>query len=436
MSLKNLPALAGMITLVISGFVLAGTPRDQILHPSEEPARLTEGNPAEEAAPKALLPRSQRLFDHDRRNLIGSHQSGDVEEQGICRGDDCAIRSTFLAGANRGAIRIGDVAVEQDLSFPGRRQLTIRWDVVAPGAPEGLPPGQKPEGFQVLVIEDTRYRVFNVSEQIVNSQPVRSRGRGRSNDQVNGKGQPGGRPGQAPARPHRDLLEPARELTFNVLPGQNVEIFVRLVSKDAGKDSRKDLPEGLGISYVTVEATAGSPQATVVQRSGKGGTPVGNITFPDSALQQCVNAAVGNDPQYLAHELTALTCHDDGISLIDGLEHFVGLQVLDLSNNRISDLSPLSSLTNLTSLNLSSNGPEISSSDRSFQGLDLAPLSSLSSLQHLHIDDNDFQSISDITTLTQLDTLTAADAEIDYVPDFSATTLRVADFSNNPVTDI
>ena len=436
MLLKNLLALAGMITLVLSGFALAGTPRDQILHPNEEPARLIEGGPSKRTEPKVSPSRSQRLFDYDRSNLIGFNQSEDIEEQGICRGDDCTIRSTFLAGADRGAIRIGDVAIERDLSFPGRRQITIRWEVAAPGATKGLPPGQKPEGFQVLVIEDVRYRVFNVSEQIVASQPVRSRGRGQSNDQGARQEQRSGRAGQEPARPLQDLLEPARELTFNALPGQNVEIFVRPVSKDSEKDARKPLPKGLGISYATVQATDSSPQATVVQQSEKGGTPVGRITFTDAALEQCVRAAVGKNPRYPAHKLTALTCHDAGISLIDGLEYFVGLQVLDLSNNRISDLTPLSSLTNLTSLNLSNNGPETSNRYQAFLGLDLAPISSLTSLHYVHIDENDVRSISEITTLTQLDTLTVAGAHIRYVPDFSATSLRVADFSDNPVADI
>jgi internalin A len=67
---------------------------------------------------------------------------------------------------------------------------------------------------------------------------------------------------------------------------------------------------------------------------------------------------------------------------------------LDLNNNQITDLKPLSGLTNLTNLYLANN-----------QIIDLKPLSGLTNLTHLDLANNqiaDFKPLSGLTNLTRL----------------------------------
>ena len=83
-----------------------------------------------------------------------------------------------------------------------------------------------------------------------------------------------------------------------------------------------------------------------------------------------------------------LDLSNNRITDITPLSTLKSLQTLDLSNNRITDIAPLSSLTNLQVLDLSNN-----------QIADLTPLCSLWSLQALDLRNNP---ISDITPLLEL----------------------------------
>lgn len=65
------------------------------------------------------------------------------------------------------------------------------------------------------------------------------------------------------------------------------------------------------------------------------------------------------------------------ISDITPLTSLTNLTFLDLSDNRISDITPLKSLTNLTLLNLNAN-----------QISNITPLTSLTNLKQFHVWDN------------------------------------------------
>ena len=81
-----------------------------------------------------------------------------------------------------------------------------------------------------------------------------------------------------------------------------------------------------------------------------------------------------------------------GIESLEGLQYAVNLKSLDLSENDISDLSPLAGLENLTYLEL----------DRNYIS-DLTPLGGLTGLVHLNLYNNE---ITDITPLAPLKNLT------------------------------
>jgi len=100
--------------------------------------------------------------------------------------------------------------------------------------------------------------------------------------------------------------------------------------------------------------------------------------------------------------------------------------MLDLSDNKISDIKPLASLTKLTFLNLSDN--KIS---------DIKPLASFTTLTFLNLDKNQIIDVKPLASLTNLTQLWLAKNQIiDVKPLASLTKLRVLDLSDNQIRDI
>jgi internalin A len=100
--------------------------------------------------------------------------------------------------------------------------------------------------------------------------------------------------------------------------------------------------------------------------------------------------------------------------------------MLDLSDNKISDIKPLASLTKLTFLNLSDN--KIS---------DIKPLASLTKLTSLNLSDNKISDVKPLASLTNLTQLWLAKNQIiDVKPLGSLTKLRSLDLSDNQIRDI
>jgi internalin A len=104
------------------------------------------------------------------------------------------------------------------------------------------------------------------------------------------------------------------------------------------------------------------------------------------------------------------------------LSTLTNLTGLDLGNNQITDLRPLSSLTNLTELYLYNN-----------QITNLKPLSSLTNLTYLHLYNNQITDLRPLSPLTNLTGLWLEDNQIaDLRPLSDLTKLAELYLSNNP----
>lgn len=99
--------------------------------------------------------------------------------------------------------------------------------------------------------------------------------------------------------------------------------------------------------------------------------------FADAGLQACVNFAL-QQPGTTFETLAVLSCPGWEIEDIEGIGALAGLQYLDVSNNSISSLAPLSALPRLGGLNATDN-----------QITDIAPLLSLNSLASAVLTGND-----------------------------------------------
>ena len=119
--------------------------------------------------------------------------------------------------------------------------------------------------------------------------------------------------------------------------------------------------------------------------------------------------------------------HDNTITGNDISDARGGFNLSFSWNNQIADISFLSSLTNLTKLNLHSNqivdvSPLSNLTDLEYLQLynnqisDLSPLASLTSLTFLHVSRNE---ISDISSLAFLTNLTELDLHVNQISDLS-----------------
>ena len=179
-------------------------------------------------------------------------------------------------------------------------------------------------------------------------------------------------------------------------------------------------------------------RVTVSSSSGGGGA---TVTIADANLRAVIADSLGkarNAPITRAEmaTLTRLDAPNKGIRSLTGLEHATNLQVLDLglvrvndewvNSNAISNLSPLSNLTNLTWLSLTSNS--VSS---------ISVLSNLTNLTGLHLGDNSVSSISALSNLTNLTSLNLWGNSISDISALSTlTNLTVLDLWGNSISDI
>lgn len=124
--------------------------------------------------------------------------------------------------------------------------------------------------------------------------------------------------------------------------------------------------------------------------------------------------------------LERLTLADCGLSTIAGLENAQNLSYLDLSNNTIRNLTPLSNITSLRSLNLGHNA---------LTGLEA--LSTLSNLQELDVCYNVLPTLSPITACTNLTSLIANNNRLTELNGLdSLTGLSVLNVNKNSIADV
>ena len=97
-------------------------------------------------------------------------------------------------------------------------------------------------------------------------------------------------------------------------------------------------------------------------------------------------------------------------------------KMLDLSDNKISDIKPLASLTKLTFLNLDKN-----------QIIDVKPLASLTNLNQLWLAKNQIIDVKPLASLTKLRILHLSDNKIrDIKPLASLTKVIILELGGNP----
>ena len=140
------------------------------------------------------------------------------------------------------------------------------------------------------------------------------------------------------------------------------------------------------------------------------------------------------------NELYALNLGDNAITSLSGIERLTTLNVLLVQRNNISDLSPLSDLTRIHSLNISWN-PAITSIEPLAQGMretlvnldmaglavDLTPVGGMENLDHLRIGDDwnshrialDLAPLSGLTGLKYLHVLGAKLDNVDAISSMS-----------------
>ena len=159
------------------------------------------------------------------------------------------------------------------------------------------------------------------------------------------------------------------------------------------------------------------------------------VTIPDANLRAVIEAALDKATgapitQIEMRTLTRLVASFAGVSDLTGLEFAISLTHLNFWDNRITDLSPLSGLTKLTSLILSYNG---------FNITDISPLAGLANLTELGLFYTNVSDISPLASLTNLTSLSLGSEDImvtDISPLAGLTKLNFLFLARNAITDI
>ncbi|MBC2140531.1 leucine-rich repeat domain-containing protein, partial [Listeria innocua] len=156
--------------------------------------------------------------------------------------------------------------------------------------------------------------------------------------------------------------------------------------------------------------------------------------FPDNAVAQTIRQILGATTvsdmitQSDLDSITSVTISYWGASNLSGMEHLTNLTNLFLNGNpTLSDISPLSGLTKLTTLRISDSNVS-----------DISPLSGLTNLTSLDLRNNQISDISPLSGLTKLTTtLYLENNQISDVSPLSGLTkLQALNLNNNQISDI
>ena len=158
------------------------------------------------------------------------------------------------------------------------------------------------------------------------------------------------------------------------------------------------------------------------------------VDIPDPTLRNYIERVLGKaagDPITVTEMATltsiAIQEQEKGVSDLTGLDHAINLTELYLyDSHSISDISPVASLTNLTSLGLGGN--PIS---------DISPVAGLTNLTSLGLGHNQISDISPVADLTNLTSLGLGHNQIsDISPVAGLTNLTSLYLRGNPISDI
>ena len=140
-----------------------------------------------------------------------------------------------------------------------------------------------------------------------------------------------------------------------------------------------------------------------------GESPLDDYSFLfEPALAAAIREQLGDGYGWseLQQGLTTLDASGRGIQSLAGLEYCTNLEILNLSNNQISELSPLSALTKLTTLYL---GVDVEEYPQGNPFKDLSPLANLWSLESLDLQGCGAMDFSVLLSLPSLDFVNAQD---------------------------
>ena len=182
------------------------------------------------------------------------------------------------------------------------------------------------------------------------------------------------------------------------------------------------------------------------------------VTIPDAALRRAVARALGLDDsgEVPTDAMAGLVDLDAAASLpaesliedLTGLECATRLRSLNLTNNEVTDISPLAGLATLVSLNLGNNGiTDISALEHltalewlnldAHRTTDVSPLAGLTALNRLSLSGNQIGDISALAGMAELDWLQLQDNSIEDVSVLAGLLrLRGLILHNNRVDDV
>ncbi len=80
-----------------------------------------------------------------------------------------------------------------------------------------------------------------------------------------------------------------------------------------------------------------------------------DIPVADDALKTCIEQTITDQHIKKPEQLRELSCTNAGIKSLNGIEYFTAIQQLNLEQNHINDITPLSLLEQLSTLNLNNN---------------------------------------------------------------------------------
>ena len=225
-------------------------------------------------------------------------------------------------------------------------------------------------------------------------------------------------------------------VTFTVISGGGTLSATSVMTDANGRaESRLTLGPETGTNRVSASVEGISESVTFSD------VPEPPVDIPDSNLRAAIEAQLGKAsgvPITLSDmiRLTDLSARNANITDLTGLEAATNLISLNfgidfgaegpINSNSVSDLSPLSGLTNLESLRL--NGNSVT---------DISPVGGLINLTSLSLGDNSISDISAVTGLTNLTSLDLGDNSIsDISPIAGLTNLGILNLDSNSISDI